>query len=181
MTSDELFAMRPSKTVDRWLFRGELRESRVTKRNPSHSGTVVSVAYVLTTWLRAGAGNRGRVYAGECNFRIRRDPDTNVGIDVALASPKQVAATDKKASFIEGPPVLAVEVLSPYDKAKDIAETIEEYLDCGVKAVWIIDPYYETVTVHRPNAEPVMYTRSQELTGGKELPGFRCRVAEFFE
>jgi len=181
MTSDDLFAMRPNKKVDRWLFRGELRESRVTKRNPSHSGTVVNAAYLLKAWLRALGSNRGRVYAGECYFRIRRDPDTNVGIDVALASAKQVAATDKKASFIDGPPILAVEVLSPYDKAKDVAEAIGEYLACGVKVVWIIDPYYETVTVYRPNAEPVMYTRSQELLGGKELPGFRCQVSEFFE
>jgi RPA family protein len=61
MNSDELFALRPTKKVDRWLFRGELRQSKVTKRNPSHS----------------------------------KDPDTNVGIDVVLASAEQVAATKK--------------------------------------------------------------------------------------
>jgi Uma2 family endonuclease len=47
--------------------------------------------------------------------------------------------------------------------------------------VWIADPYTESVTVYRPNAEPVMYTRSQQLPGGKELPGFKCQVSELFE
>jgi len=37
------------------------------------------------------------------------------------------------------------------------------------------------VTVHRANVEPVMYTRSQTLPGGEELPGFSCSVAEIFE
>ena len=37
MTSDDLFALPPNKRIDRWLFRGELRESKVTKRNPNHA------------------------------------------------------------------------------------------------------------------------------------------------
>src|SRR5437762_3604911 len=108
MNSDELFALRPSKKVDRWLFRGELRESKVTKRNPSHSGAVMALGGILRNWALADPRTRGKVYGAEVYFRIRRDPDTNVGIDVALATPEQVAATGKKASYIDGPPLVAV-------------------------------------------------------------------------
>jgi Uma2 family endonuclease len=181
MNSDELFALRPSKKVDRWLFRGELREGKVTKRNPSHNAAVPALASLLVAWNKQQPTPRGRVYAGEAYFRIRKDPDTNVGIDVALATSEQVAATAKKASFIDGPPLLAAEVLSPYDKQKEIAEAIEEYLECGVKLVWIVDPYAETVTVYRPGHEPVLFNRTQDLTGDPVLPGFKCRVAEIFE
>jgi Uma2 family endonuclease len=181
MTSEELFALQPSKKLDRWLFRGELRVSKVTKRNPSHSGAVMALGRLLGNWAVADPGKRGKVHGAEVYFRIRRDPETNVGIDVALASPQQVAATKKRDSFIDGPPVLAVEVLSPNDKHKDVVEAIEEYLDCGVKVVWIIDPYTETVAVYRPGQEPKHFTRSDELTGEPELPDFRCSVAAIFE
>jgi Uma2 family endonuclease len=181
MTSDELFAMRPSKTVDRWLFRGELRESKVTKRNPSHSRTVMTVGGILRDWLRTRPEPRGKIYGGEAYFRIRKDPDTNVGVDVALSTPEQAAATGKKASYVDGPPVLAVEVLSPHDKHRDVVEMTEEYLDCGVPLVWIVDPYEETVRVHRPGAKPVLFNTDQDLSGDPELPGFRCRVADVFE
>ena len=100
---------------------------------------------------------------------------------MALGTAEQALTTKKKASFVEGPPILAVEVLSPNDKQQDINEAIEEYLDCGTNQVWIVDPYAETVRVHRANAEPVMYTRSQTLPGGDDLPGFSCSVAEIFE
>ena len=123
----------------------------------------------------------GKVHGAEVYFRIRKDPDTNVGIDVALASPAQNGAVTKKSSFIDGPPVFAAEVLSPYDKQKEVDEAIEEYLMCGVKVVWIVNPFYDTVTVYRPGAEPILYNRSQEINGDPELPGFRCRVAEIFE
>jgi Uma2 family endonuclease len=181
MTSEELFALPPSKKVDRWLFRGELRESKVTKRNPSHCGATATLARLLGNWLATQSKPRGKIYDVEAYFRIRKNPDTNVGIDVALATAAQVAAIKKKSSYVDGPPILAVEVLSPNDKQKDIASAIEEYLDCGVKQVWIVDPYAETVTVDRAGTEPVMHTRSQELPGDPDLPGFRCRVAEIFE
>jgi Uma2 family endonuclease len=181
MNSEELFALRPSKKVDRWLFRGELRESKVTKRNPSHSGAVMAFGRLLGNWAVADPATRGKVYGAEVYFRLRKDPDTNVGIDAALASPAQVAATGKKASFIDGPPILAVEVLSPYDKQKEIDEAIGEYEECGVKVIWIVDPIDETVTVYRPDKKPVLFNADQELIGDPELPGFRCRVAEIFE
>jgi Uma2 family endonuclease len=181
MTSEDLFALPPNKKVDRWLFRGELRESKVTKRNPNHSGATAAITRMVGNWAVAEPASRGKVYDCEVYFRIRRDPDTNVGIDVALATPAQAAAVTKKTNFIDGPPVLAVEVLSPNDKHRDVVEAIDEYLDCGVKVVWIVDPYTETVAVHRAGAEPKHYTRSDELPGEPELPGFRCRVAEIFE
>jgi Uma2 family endonuclease len=181
MTSDDLFALPPSKKVDRWLFRGELRESKVTKRNPNHAGAVMSIGGILRDWLMKQPKPRGKLYGGEAYFRIRKDPETNVGIDVALATAEQAAAVKKKTTFVDGAPILAVEVLSPNDKQKDISDAIEEYLECGTKQVWIVDPVAETVTVHRANAEPVMYTRSQTLSGGDDLPGFTCPVADIFE
>ena len=181
MNSDELFALRPSKKVDRWLFRGELRESKVTKRNPNHAGAVMAIGRLLGNWVAEKPNQRGKVYGGEAYFRIRKDPDTNVGIDVALATPDQRDQVKRKTSYIDGSPIFAAEVLSPSDKQREIDETIEEYLACGVKVLWIVDPADETVTVYRPGAEPVLFNRTQELAGDPELPGFRCRVAEIFE
>src|SRR5262249_3438164 len=88
-TTEDLLKLRPNKRFDRWLFRGELREKKLTKRNPHHSGAVAMIAYLLISWLKTRPKPRGRVYSNEVYFRIRKNPDTNVGIDVAVASPKQ--------------------------------------------------------------------------------------------
>jgi Uma2 family endonuclease len=181
LTSDELFALPPNKKVDRWLFRGELRESKVTKRNPNHAGAVMTIGRLLGNWLATRPKPRGKIYGGEAYFRIRKDPETNVGIDVAVATAEQSAKVKKKTSYVDGPPVIAVEVLSPNDKQKDIDETLEKYLDCGVKVVWILDPFDETVTVYRHGRPPELFNATQEVSGDSELPGFHCRVAEIFE
>ncbi len=89
--------------------------------------------------------------------------------------------TNKRASFVDGPPVLAVEVLSLYDKGKDIGEAFKEYLDCGVSPVWIIDSYSETLTVYRSGHEPVFHSHSDEFSGDDALPGLKFKIAELFE
>jgi Uma2 family endonuclease len=77
--------------------------------------------------------------------------------------------------------VLVAEVLSPSDKHEDVTERVEEYLDAVVAIVWIVDPDFDTVTVHRPKVRPQMFNRDDELSAEPHLPGFRVQVAEFFE
>src|SRR4051794_12882349 len=89
MTSDDLFKLPYSKRVARWLFRGELREAKVTKRNPSHSRATATLAILLGIWLRTQPKPRGALYSNEAYFRIRKDPETNVGVDLALSTPEQ--------------------------------------------------------------------------------------------
>jgi Uma2 family endonuclease len=180
ITTEELLAM-PEDGVDRDLIRGQLREKPMTRRNPLHSEATINVGYLLKAWLRQQPKPRGRVLGGEAGFRIRRDPDTTVGIDVAYISAELAANTPKNAKLVDGPPVLAVEILSPSDKHEEITEKVQEYLNAGVALVWVIDPVLRTVTVCRPDAAPVLFNVHQELTAEPHLSGFRVAVAEIFE
>src|SRR4051794_16191683 len=127
MTAEELIAL-PDDGVERDLIRGELRERTMTRRNPFHSSTEARIAMLLGNWLDQRPEPRGRIHSGEAAFRLRREPETFVGIDVAYASPELVAKTDKRKAFYDGPPVLAVEILSPSDKHEDIVEKVSLYL-----------------------------------------------------
>jgi Uma2 family endonuclease len=183
MTAEELLAM-PDDGVERWLIRGELREnteSDMNRRNPDHSGTMTRIAAFLDQWVRAQSKPQGKVYTGDVTCKLRPDSETLVGIDVAYVSADLRAKTPKGRKLIEGVPVLAVEILSPSDVHADVTEKVQEYLDVGVRLVWVVDPDFETVAVYRSDAEPVSFNRQQELTAEPYLPGFRVRVAELFE
>jgi Uma2 family endonuclease len=180
ISTDDLLAM-PENGVDRELIRGQLREKPMTYRNPVHSEVNITVGHLLKLWTKQQRQPRGRVLGGEAGFRIRKDPDTTVGIDVAYISPELAAKTPPKARLVDGVPILAVEILSPSDQHEDVAEKVQEYLDAGVSLVWVIDPIFRTVEVHRPEAEPEQFNTRQELTAEPHLPGFRVPVAEIFE
>jgi Uma2 family endonuclease len=120
------------------------------------------------------------VVCGEVGVRLRAEPGTTVGVDVAYISAATVAATPRNARLVEGAPVLVVEILSPTDEHEDVVEKIEEYLDCGVGLVWLADPAFCTVTVYRADARPALFNADQEMPEHPLLPGLRAKVAEFF-
>jgi Uma2 family endonuclease len=92
-----------------------------------------------------------------------------------------VARQSGDTTLLEGAPLLAVEVLSPTDKQEEIDEKIDEYLACGVQIVWVVNPHHRTVLEFRPNAEPVLFNATQDLTAEPFLPGFKVPVAALFE
>lgn len=183
LTEADLLAM-PDDGVERWLIRGQLREkgdTDMTMRNRHHGMTEGRITGVLFEWLRTQPAPRGEVVCGETGFLLRRDPDSvTAGTDVAYVSAAQADADPDDTTLFVGPAVLIAEVLSPSDTIEEVAERVDEYLDCGVAVVWIVNPYFRTVTVHRPGASPVALGNGDRLTGGPELPGFSVAVADFF-
>jgi Uma2 family endonuclease len=185
MTAEELLDL-PDDGVERWIIRGELRENTeadMNRRSPDHGRTTGNVATALKNWLRTQSQPRGNVYVGDTTFKMRPDSATVTGIDVAYISPELEARTPrgKHVRLVDGAPVLAVEVLSLSDRYLDVIERVQDFLDAGVALVWVIEPEFGTVTVYQSQAEPLLFSRGQELTAELHLPGFRVPVAELFE
>jgi Uma2 family endonuclease len=180
ITTDELMAM-PEDGVERELIRGQLWERPMTRRNRQHSKVTITLGALLHAWVMKQPKPRGEVLGGEAGFRIRRDPDSTVGIDIAYISAELAASTPPRARLVDGQPVLAVEILSPTDQHEQVTEKVQEYLDAGVPLVWVVDPVFCTVQVYRHGAEPELFNVRQELSAEPHLPGFRVAVADIFE
>jgi Uma2 family endonuclease len=180
MTVEEFLALPPNSEADRVLFRGELREKPMTLRNRTHSRIVARVTCQLVNWLDLQPAPRGEIIAGEGGCIIRNDPDTAVGIDVAYVSAETIAQQTGRSTMVEGSPVLAVEVLSPSDRQSDVDDMVDEYLECGVAIVWIINPRFRHVTVYRRDRSPVLFAETEQLDAEPELPGFSVPVEVLF-
>ena len=180
MTLEEFTAL-PDDGMDRELILGEMRERPMTKRNRFHAKAEATIAYLIKNWLLGLEKPRGEVYSGEVGCILSRDPDTNVGIDVAYFSAETVARQTDFTTLIEGAPVLAVEILSPSDKHEEITEKIDVYLTSGVDLIWIVDTHFKTVVVHRREAAPELFNAEQHLTSEPFLPGFKVGGRELFE
>lgn len=178
-TTEEMLAL-PENGYERELIEGRLWEKPKTRRNRWHSRASARIGYLLEDWLVRQPEPRGEIVTGDAGFRLGRDPDTSVGIDLAYVSAELVRATPQDAPYFEGAPVLAVEILSPSDQREEITEKVRAYLKAGVALVWLVDTDFRSVTVHRPEAGPELFNVQQELSGEPHLPGFRVPVAKVF-
>ncbi len=101
--------------------------------------------------------------------------------DIAFVSAGRLpTGLDRRKAF-PGPPDLAVEVMSPSDKWKDVVDKVRRYLQAGVKLVWIIDPFDQNVYVYNLNQQKKVLYIQDELDGEDVLPGFKLLVKTLFE
>jgi Uma2 family endonuclease len=78
-------------------------------------------------------------------------------------------------------PTLAVEIISQNDTYYEVEDKVDEFLQSGSKAVWIISPRQKTVTVRTPDDQAKTYKMGQSVPGGEVLPGFELAIADIFE
>ena len=60
--------------------------------------------------------------------------------------------------------------MSPTDSLKDVQAKMEEYMDCGVKLGWIINPETKQVEIYRQGKELELLDNPNELSGEDVLP-----------
>ncbi len=77
-------------------------------------------------------------------------------------------------------PELAVEVISPTDKAFDVIAKVREYFAAGVQQVWQVYSHTEQVFVFTAATQVRIVTRTDDLVGDPVVPGFRLPLAELF-
>ncbi|WP_439621963.1 Uma2 family endonuclease [Gemmata sp.] len=77
-------------------------------------------------------------------------------------------------------PELAVEVISPTDKAFDVLDKLAEYFAAGVQRVWHVYSHVEQVFVFDSPMQVRVLTRADALTGDPIIPGFRLPLDELF-
>ena len=175
MTADELLMM-PDDGFRYELVKGELK--RMSPTGDEHGRVTMELAYALYQYVKLS--NLGKVYAAETGFKLESDPDTVRAPDIAFVSMERIQATGRIQGYRGGAPDLAVEVLSPGNTKREMADKVKDYFAAGARLVWIVNPKPKTVSVYRSPSDIIMLTEKDTLEGGEVVPGFKIPVAEIF-
>jgi len=162
------------------LGRCELLRGELVLMSPSGSlhaivaATLGGILYDYVTQRKLGS-----VFGAEGGFRIGHDPDTVRAPDAAFVSAARMPASIP-AGFFPGPPDLAVEVLSPNDRASEVLGKVADWLEAGCRKVWVVDPEMQSIAVYAPKAEMRVLHLADTLTDEDVLPGFQIEVRKIF-
>ncbi len=164
------------------LIDGEIVEwgANMTTRNARHSTTMARILACLIRWLDVNPSLAGVVTGGEARCRLTLNPERVVGLDAVVFFGEEHQKSSCSGDLFEGPPSVAIEILSGSDTHEDVVERIQVLLEAGVQQVWIVDAELRRVTINRANGEAEFYTAQHELTAEPELPEFRVRVDALF-
>lgn len=105
-----------------------------------------------------------------------RSPDVSW---IAIA--KWNALTDKqKRGFAPIDPDFVIELMSPTDETMELQQKMSEYMACGVRLGWLINPDEKQVEIYRQGQDKQLLSSPISLSGEDFLPGLTVDLAEIF-
>ncbi len=158
------------------MVNGELVEK--SGRTFPHGKLLARVGAELGRYIEA-------THAGEASIKatyiLCREPKLLRFPDISFISKARMPVEgppDK--SYWEFVPDLAIEIISPEDEMYAVYELAAEYIERGVKEVWLIVPAGRAVIIYRSFEEQRTLTVRDKLESAEILPGFSMAVSELF-
>lgn len=177
ITAEELWTMPevPGKRFE--IVNGELRE--VPGAGAIRSWIVGTVYRLLFDFV--ARRKLGRVFPDGTSYVMRRAPDQLRMPDVSFVAIQHLPDRSMPEGYWLQAPDLAVEVVSPEDRAAELDEKAADYLEAGAQQVWFLWPRRRAVSIRMPGNVTKDVGPDDELDGGDLLPGFRVRVGDLFD
>jgi len=164
-------ALDPEKSYE--IVNGQPEE----KEMPGGRHGVTSARLIVRLGAYVEAHNLG-VASTEANFKIGKNERIP---DVSFVAAERIPPEGIPESVWQMPPDLAVEIISPNDLHEKVSGKVLEYLEAGVRQVWLVSPEHRTVTIFRSPTEVQVFAGDGELVSEDLLPGFRCPLRELFQ
>ena len=152
-------------------------EVRVSPAGARHEEVCANLIAVLRDFVRRS--KLGKVFGSNLCYVLpggnKRAPD------VSFVAAGRFPADKAPTGFAELAPDLAVEVVSPEDRPRDVLDKVGEYVQAGVRLVWVIDPWKRGATAYRSLTDVSVIDEAGTLDGNEVLRGFRCPLAEVLD
>jgi Uma2 family endonuclease len=156
------------------LDEGELIE--MTRPRVGHNRVVMRTTQVLLQYLQKNPV--GELFTSDNLFVL--GPTTKRAPDLSFILTGRASTIDP-AKDIQGAPDLAIEVLSPSDRAAAMRHKVKQYFGAGARAVWLVYPASPEVEVWESASGPARVLGENETLEARDLlPGFSCRISAFF-
>jgi len=175
MTAEELMNL-PDDDLRHELINGELVTVPLPKA--PHARAATRLGAPLVQFVEDH--DLGEVYIGDVGYQLTWNPDTALGPDVSFMSKQRLKEMGEVEGYWQGPPDLAVEVLSAGDRRGKVNKEISLWLGSGTKQVWIVDPKHRTVMIYRSESDTTTFSGSDYLESQDLFPGFRLSLDRIF-
>jgi Uma2 family endonuclease len=161
--------------------RFELVDGQLVERNMSAQSSWVGGKLVHLLWSHCESRASGDVFQADCSYQcFPAEPDKVRRPDGSFIRRGRMSKEQFEHGHVRIAPDLAIEVVSPNDLAYEVDEKVEEYLQAGVRLVWVVNPETRIVEVHRPDGSVTKLREHETLSGEDVIADFSCAIRDLF-
>ena len=123
----------------------------------------------------------GKVFDSSGGFKLSngavRSPDVSW---VTLVKWNSLTKQQRR-KFAPIDPDFVLELMSPTDEVNELQNKMREYIDCGVKLGWLINPDARQVEIYRLGQDKEILDNPLTLSGEDIMPGLVVDLSEIFD
>ena len=121
----------------------------------------------------------GKVFSSSTIFKLPGGGDRSPDAAWIELSRWEALTSEQRAKFSPIAPDFVLELRSRTDSLKTLQAKMREYLGCGVRLGWLINPNNQQVEIYRQGEEPEVLNLPTVLSGADVLLGFELSIEQY--
>ena len=138
----------------------------------------LNLAFQVELWNRQS--KLGIVFDSSTGFKLSNGATRSPDVSWIISDRWNSLSDKQKRSFAPIDPDFVIELLSPTDNLSTTQQKMSEYMDCGVKLGWLINPDEKEVEIYRLGKNKEILDNPSSLSGEDILPGLTIDLTEIF-
>lgn len=164
--------LRMERTADKYILIMPPTNTDTGKRNFSLSGEL----YVWNKKYNLGTG-----FDSSTGFKLPNGADRSPDVAWIRNERWQTIPEEQKQRFAPITPDFIAEIRTGDQNIAYLKDKMEEYMSCGCRLAWLIDPKNRKTWVYYENGDIQTISFETPLSGGEVMPGFELRLADIFD
>ncbi|GAB4531630.1 MAG: Uma2 family endonuclease [Pleurocapsa sp.] len=139
----------------------------------------MSLAFQIELWNRRT--KLGVTFDSSTGFKLSNGATKSPDVSWIKNSRWQAISKAQQRKFAPIDPDFVIELLSPTDDLIELQQKMLEYMNCGVKLGWLIDPDEKLVEIYRNGEDKEVLINPDSLSGEDILPELIVDLSDIFD
>ncbi|MEL6437669.1 MAG: Uma2 family endonuclease [Cyanobacteria bacterium J06621_8] len=136
----------------------------------------LKLAFQVELWN--SQNNLGKVFDSSTGFKLSNDAVRSPDVSWIPGFKWNALSAEQRRKYLPIDPDFVIELMSPTDDLDELHNKMKEYIDCGVKLGWLINPNDRQVEIYRQGQDAEILENSQSLSGENIMPNLIVDLSE---
>lgn len=135
---------------------------------------------VAQVWYWNNQSKLGVVFDSSTGFKLSNGATRSPDVSWIAIHRWNSLSDQQKRGFAPIDPDFVIELMSPTDDLSTTQQKMAEYLNCGVKLGWLINPDEKQIEIYRLGKNKQVIEHPDNISGSDILPGLTVDLVDIF-
>lgn len=138
----------------------------------------LELAFQIKLWNKQS--KLGKVFDSSTGFKLSNDAVRSPDVSWVSLTKWNCLSKQQRKKFAPIDPDFVIELMSPSDNLSELQNKMREYMSCGVRLGWLINPEDTQVEIYRQGKQTEILENPQTLFGEDIMPQLVVDLSEVF-